>query len=61
MDTNIVLAIGLVFIIEGFLPALFPNRWRDYLLKIADMPVGSIRFMGMMVLALGIIILLLNY
>jgi uncharacterized protein YjeT (DUF2065 family) len=31
-------ALGLVLIIEGIGPMLFPNKWRSYLQKIAEQP-----------------------
>ncbi|MDX2368572.1 MAG: DUF2065 domain-containing protein, partial [Colwellia sp.] len=32
MTDTLLLAFGLVLIIEGVAPALFPNKWRAYLL-----------------------------
>lgn len=50
-------ALGLVFIIEGIGPALFPNRWRNYLLRITKEPLHNLRYMGLVMLALGTSIL----
>ena len=60
MNETLITAIALVFIIEGLLPALFPNRWQKYLKKIANEPTTSIRFLGMFLITIGAIILLLN-
>jgi len=51
------LAFGLVLIIEGFAHALFPNKWRNYLLKLAEQPASDIRNIGLFILALGIIVI----
>jgi len=53
-------AFGLVLIIEGVGPALFPNKWRNYLLKIAEQPIKDIRNIGVVILAIGVIIVYLS-
>ncbi|MFD2165521.1 DUF2065 domain-containing protein [Thalassotalea euphylliae] len=56
LDT-LLIAIGLAFILEGFFPALFPNKWRAYVAKLAEEPSASIRNIGLVIMALGAIIL----
>lgn len=59
--TDILLsALGLVLIIEGLAPALFPNKWRTYLLKLAEQPITDIRNIGLFVLLLGIMVIWLS-
>jgi len=60
MNDTLITAIALVFIIEGLMPVLFPNRWQNYLKKIANESASSIRLIGLFLLSLGVIILLLN-
>ncbi len=57
MTEILLTAIGLVFIIEGIGPALFPNRWKNYLLRIAKEPAANLRALGMVMLLLGIALL----
>jgi uncharacterized protein YjeT (DUF2065 family) len=57
MLMTIVTAFALFLIIEGLLPALFPNRWRAYLAKLLEQPVESIRIMGTVTVLLGVVIL----
>lgn len=57
MTDTLLLAFGLVLIIEGVAPALFPNRWRAYLLKLTEQPITVIRNIGFFVLLLGVIII----
>jgi len=60
MTDTLLLSLGLVLIIEGLAPALFPNKWRSYLLKIAEQPIKDIRNIGLFVLSLGAIIIWLS-
>lgn len=55
--TTILMAIALAFIIEGAVPALFPNKWRAYVEKLAKEPVSSIRSIGLIMMAIGAVIL----
>lgn len=60
MTETLILAFGLVLIIEGIAPALFPNKWRNYLLKLAEQPVGELRNIGLFILALGVLVVWLS-
>ena len=57
MADTFLLAFGLVLIIEGLAPALFPNKWKNYLLKLTEQSARDIRNIGLFVLALGVIVL----
>ena len=50
---TIVLALGLVLIIEGLVFALAPSRIDELLRILAQMPVESRRLIGLTALALG--------
>ena len=60
MTESLVLAFGLVLIIEGIAPALYPNKWRNYLMKIAEQSPEDIRNIGLFILALGVIVIWLS-
>lgn len=60
MFSTLLLAFGLILIIEGVAPALFPNKWRSYLLKLTELPITDIRNIGMFVLLLGLILIWLS-
>jgi len=60
MTDTLLLAFGLVLIIEGVGPALFPNKWRAYLLKLVEFPITDIRNIGFFILVLGSIIIWLS-
>ncbi|MBU2882680.1 DUF2065 domain-containing protein [Psychrosphaera sp. B3R10] len=50
--------IGLVLIVEGMMPLLFPKIWQNYIRKLADEPISGIRFVGGVLFVLGIVLLM---
>jgi uncharacterized protein YjeT (DUF2065 family) len=57
MLSTLLMALAIALIIEGVIPALFPNKWRAYVLKIANEPVNTIRQIGFFLLLIGIMLL----
>jgi uncharacterized protein YjeT (DUF2065 family) len=55
----VLLALGLVLIIEGLLPLISPSGWRDTMRRIAEFRDGQIRFIGLGSVAAGLLIVLL--
>ena len=51
--------LAVVFMIEGLLPALFPNKWRAYIQQLASQSSTTIRSIGLMMVFIGVVILLL--
>ncbi|WDE04964.1 DUF2065 domain-containing protein [Thalassomonas viridans] len=51
--------LAVVFIIEGLLPALFPNKWRAYIQQLASQPSATIRTIGLFMVFIGVVLLLL--
>ncbi|WP_440875073.1 DUF2065 domain-containing protein [Thalassotalea sp. PLHSN55] len=56
LDTFLI-AIALAFILEGLIPALFPNKWQAYVTKLSQEPISSIRSIGITVVLLGSLLL----
>lgn len=56
MDNIFWLALALALIIEGLIPALFPNKWKAYVIKLAQEPINRIRISGLIIMSLGVII-----
>jgi uncharacterized protein YjeT (DUF2065 family) len=52
------LALAMLLLVEGIGPLLFPNKWRGYLARLAQEPVGSLRQIGMVLCGAAIFILL---
>lgn len=51
------IALALALIIEGVIPALFPNKWKNYVLKVGQEPAKTIRTMGVSIMAVGALLL----
>ncbi|TWX68311.1 DUF2065 domain-containing protein [Colwellia sp. C1TZA3] len=54
MLSTLLMALAIVLIIEGLVPALFPNKWRTYVLKLANEPANTIRQIGLFLLLIGL-------
>lgn len=57
MTTTLLMAIAIALIIEGLIPALFPNKWRAYVLKLANESVATIRQIGIFLVVIGLAML----
>jgi uncharacterized protein YjeT (DUF2065 family) len=57
MIETLLMAIAIALIIEGLIPALFPNKWRNYVLKLAEESATSIRNIGISLIFFGIFLL----
>jgi uncharacterized protein YjeT (DUF2065 family) len=55
----LLLAVGLVLIIEGLLPLLSPSGWRETMRRIADFRDGQIRFVGLGSVVIGLMLVLI--
>ena len=51
------MAIALVLVIEGILPFLVPNVWREVFRRIIQFSDGQIRFFGLSSMLVGVILL----
>ena len=58
MGTTFLMAVALMLIIEGILPFLAPNLWRDTFRRITQMTDGQIRFVGLSSMLVGLLLLL---
>ncbi|HWM43287.1 MAG TPA: DUF2065 domain-containing protein [Burkholderiales bacterium] len=58
MATTFIMALALMLILEGVLPFLAPNLWRDTFRKITQMSDGQIRFVGLSSMIVGLLLLL---
>lgn len=57
MGTTLVMALALMLILEGVLPFLAPNLWRDAFRRITQMSDGQIRFVGLSSMLVGVLLL----
>ena len=57
MWTIILTAIGLMLILEGALPFISPEKWRQLFIMVIQMKPSEIRFLGLSSMLLGLLIL----
>ena len=57
MGTTLLMALALMLILEGVLPFLAPNLWRDTFRRITQMSDGQIRFVGLSSMIVGLLLL----
>ena len=58
MLDSILLALGLVLIIEGLLPFASPGLWRASLARIARLPEHQIRLVALGAMIIGLLLIL---
>jgi uncharacterized protein len=58
MGTTFIMALALMLVLEGVLPFLAPNLWRDTFRRITQMSDGQIRFVGLSSMIVGLLLLL---
>ena len=51
------IAFGLMLVFEGLLPLVFPRLWKDTWRKLAELESGQIRFLGLVSIVAGALIL----
>jgi uncharacterized protein YjeT (DUF2065 family) len=52
--TELLTALALVLVIEGLMPLISPQRWRDVFKRVLEMNDGQIRFIGLASIAVGL-------
>ena len=60
MSINLLIAFGLLFVLEGLFPFLAPGRWRETFLQLARLSDGQIRFFGLVAILFGILLLVFS-
>lgn len=59
MESNLLAAVALMLVIEGVLPFLAPDVWRETFRKMTEMSDGQLRFVGLSSIAGGLLLLYL--
>ena len=59
MGNILLTAFALMLIIEGVLPFLMPQLWRETFRRLTEMSDGQIRFIGLTSMLAGLLLLLL--
>ena len=58
MSENLLLAFALVLVLEGLLPFIAPNAWRETFRRLIAMSDGQIRFIGLTSMLVGLILIM---
>jgi uncharacterized protein YjeT (DUF2065 family) len=53
---TLLLAVGLMLILEGLMPMMAPDRWRRLFEQILKLEEGQIRFFGMFMVLTGLLL-----
>ena len=59
MTENLLLAFALMLVIEGLMPFLAPNAWRETFRRLIAMSDGQIRFIGLTSMLVGLILIMI--
>lgn len=60
MSHTLLMALGLMLILEGILPLLVPQAWRDTFRRMLELKDGQLRFVGLVSIVGGLILILLS-
>jgi uncharacterized protein len=60
MGNSFLMALGLMLILEGLLPLLLPQAWRDTFKRMIELKDGQLRFVGLMSVIGGLLLFLLS-
>jgi uncharacterized protein YjeT (DUF2065 family) len=50
-------ALGLMLVLEGMMPFMFPKAWRETLSKLAQLQDGQMRFIGLSLMLGGLLLI----
>lgn len=59
MGATLLLAFGLMLLIEGLLPLVAPRVWRETFRRVTEMADGQLRFIGLTSIVIGLAMILL--
>ncbi|HSI22883.1 MAG TPA: DUF2065 domain-containing protein [Methylophilaceae bacterium] len=57
MDNPLLMAFGLMLVLEGALPLLAPRAWRQTFQRMIELKDGQLRFVGLASMAGGMLLL----
>ena len=61
MPETFLAACALVLVLEGMLPLLAPRAWRDAFSRLMQLSDGQLRFVGLISILIGVVILAISY
>ncbi|HSR02492.1 MAG TPA: DUF2065 domain-containing protein [Methylophilaceae bacterium] len=61
MDSTLLAALGLMLVFEGLLPFIAPQAWRETFKRMILLKDGQLRFVGLVSIAGGLLLLFINH
>lgn len=59
MTDNLLLAFALMLVLEGLVPFIAPNAWRETFRRLIEFSDGQVRFVGLTSMLVGIILIMI--
>jgi uncharacterized protein YjeT (DUF2065 family) len=59
LSGNLLMAFGLMLVLEGVLPLLAPRTWRETFQRMIALKDGQLRFIGLASMLAGVLLMLL--
>jgi uncharacterized protein len=60
LNATILAALGLMLVFEGLLPFIAPQAWRETFKRMIELKDGQLRFVGLISIAGGLLLMLLS-
>jgi uncharacterized protein len=60
VNSTLITALGLMLVLEGLLPLVLPQTWRETFKRMIELKDGQLRFVGLMSVIGGIILIWLS-
>jgi uncharacterized protein YjeT (DUF2065 family) len=57
LDNPLLMAFGLMLVLEGALPFMAPRVWRQTFQRMIDLNDGQLRFIGLAFMAVGVLLM----
>lgn len=61
MNSTLLAALGLMLVFEGLLPLIAPQAWRETFKRMIVLKDGQLRFVGLVSIAFGLLLLFINH
>ncbi|MDQ5878480.1 MAG: uncharacterized protein QG616_1809 [Pseudomonadota bacterium] len=59
MTENLLLAFALMLVLEGLVPFIAPNAWRETFRRLIEFSDGQVRFVGLTSMLVGLILIMI--
>jgi len=59
VENTFLIALGLMLLFEGLLPLFMPQSWRETFKKLIVLNDGQLRFIGLVSMSVGLLIILI--